>query len=498
MRVFSKIGDRGARIANATVALLIAGVLLGSVAVAQRTGGPSRSAAKAEVFFIGLKDGATVPGKLKLSFGIRNMIIAPAGTDTENSGHHHLLIDTDLPPLDQPIPSDFNHLHFGAGQTETEITLKPGPHTLQLLLGDKNHIPHTPPVMSARIRVNVAQTGGPTSSAPGAEVYFTDIKEGAVVDTKVTIHFGLKNMVIAPASSDRPNSGHHHLLIDTELPPLDETIPSDFNHLHFGGGQAEATLTLKPGDHTLQLLLGDRNHIPHTPPVASSRIHIRVVEAVTRTPSPEGAKAYFVDLRDGSVLPPKSNIRFGIVNMGIAPAGVDRPNTGHHHLLIDAKLPPLDQPIPSDFNHLHFGSGQTEATVDLPLGKHTLQLLLGDANHIPHNPPVMSKPIEVIVTRTGESASDDREKAKEKDADREPASRGASERENRRAVTERDRRRRAAEERSSRTPRVTQAAERGGYHWCALYSNGSRNCGFSTMDQCRATVSGVGGFCQHD
>jgi hypothetical protein len=73
--------------------------------------------------------------------------------DRPNSGHHHLLIDTDLPPLNEPIPNDFNHLHFGAGQTESKVTLKPGPHTLQLLLGDKDHIPHNPPVMSPRIRV---------------------------------------------------------------------------------------------------------------------------------------------------------------------------------------------------------------------------------------------------------------------------------------------------------------------------------------------------------
>jgi hypothetical protein len=90
--------------------------------------------------------------------------------------------------------------------------------------------------------------------------------------------------------------------------------------------------------------------------------------------------------------------------MGVAPAGIEKPNTGHHHLLIDAKLPPLDQPIPNDFNHLHFGAGQSEATVELPLGKHTLQLLLGDANHIPHNPPVMSKPIEVSVVSKEQEA----------------------------------------------------------------------------------------------
>jgi hypothetical protein len=88
--------------------------------------------------------------------------------------------------------------------------------------------------------------------------------------------------------------------------------------------------------------------------------------------------------------------------MGVAPAGSDRENSGHHHLLIDTDLPPLDQPIPNDFNHLHFGAGQTEATVNLPPGRHTLQLLLGDENHVPHNPPVMSKPIRVYVSRRGE------------------------------------------------------------------------------------------------
>jgi hypothetical protein len=368
-----------------------------AIAQAPAPGGLTPSPPGAEVYFIDLKDGATVSSQLKLYFGLKNMGIAPAGSDRPNSGHHHLLIDTLLPPLNQPIPNDFNHLHFGAGQTEAEITLKPGPHTLQLLLGDKDHVPHTPPVMSVRIHVNVPLTGGPTPSPPGAEVYFDDLKDGAVIPPKLTIHFGLKNMGVAPAGTDRPNSGHHHLLIDTELPPLDEPIPNDFNHLHFGGGQTEAEITLSPGTHTLQLLMGDKDHIPHTPPVMSAPIKVRVSDPSLRTPAPPDARVYFVGLQDGSVIPSTVTIRFGLINMGVAPAGVDRPNTGHHHLLVDTPVPPLDEPIPNDFNHLHFGAGQTEATVTLPVGKHTLQLLLGDANHVPHNPPVMSKPITVIV-----------------------------------------------------------------------------------------------------
>ena len=408
MHVLKKAAAKPGRIPGLIVATLFLAIA-GSAVYAQspRTGGPTRSGPGAEVYFVDLKDGATVPAKLKLYFGLRNMGVAPAGSDRENSGHHHLLIDTGLPALDQPIPNDFNHLHFGAGQTEAEITLRQGEHTLQLLMGDKDHVPHTPPVMSPRIRVRVTEaapaaalTGGPTRSPTGAEVYFADLKDGAVIAPKITIYFGLRNMGVAPAGSDRENSGHHHLLIDTDLPPLDRPIPNDFNHLHFGGGQSEAEVTLKHGEHTLQLLMGDKDHIPHTSPVMSPRIRVRVVDPSLRKAAPADARVYFVGLEDGSVISQKSTIRFGLANMGVAPAGIDKPNTGHHHLLVDTKLPPLDQPIPNDFNHMHFGAGQTEATVTLPPGRHTIQLLLGDENHVPHNPPVMSKPIRVYVTRS--------------------------------------------------------------------------------------------------
>jgi hypothetical protein len=218
-------------------------------------------------------------------------------------------------------------------------------------------------------------------------------------------------MGVAPAGSDRENSGHHHLLIDAELARFDEPIPNDFNHLHFGAGQTEAEITLKPGPHTLQLVLADKEHIPHNPPVISPRIRVTVVETAApaatfkRKPSPKGARVYIVGLNNGSVIPPNPILRFGLVNMGVAPAGVEKPNTGHHHLIIDRPSPRLDEPIPNDFNHLHFGTGQTEAQVTLPLGRHTLQLILGDEEHVPHDPPVMSKPIKVLVTATGERPS---------------------------------------------------------------------------------------------
>ncbi len=115
------------------------------------------------------------------------------------------------------------------------------------------------------------------------------------------------------------------------------------------------------------------------------------------TPAPEGARLTILAPADGAVVRGPVTVRFGLSGMGVAPAGVEHENTGHHHLIIDAPLPPLDEPIPTDDNHLHFGGGQTEAVIVLPPGPHTLQLLLGDWSHVPHAPPVVSERIAIIV-----------------------------------------------------------------------------------------------------
>ena len=112
---------------------------------------------------------------------------------------------------------------------------------------------------------------------------------------------------------------------------------------------------------------------------------------------PQDAKVYILWPSDGQVIKGAFWVRMGLSGAGIAPAGVQKANTGHHHLIVDADLPPMDQPIPNDHNHLHFGLGQTEARLDLPPGRHTLQLLLGDENHIPHQPPLYSKRITITV-----------------------------------------------------------------------------------------------------
>jgi hypothetical protein len=157
-----------------TAAIFVAGsVVLGAIAVTpgcggeqpaevapadpSATGAPGRSVAPpgATVFIFSPQDGATVSSPVNVKFGVSGVSVVPAGDMQPNSGHHHLLIDTELPDASLPIPADDRHLHFGKGQTETTIELRPGPHTLQLVLGDGRHIPHQPPIVSKVVTITV-------------------------------------------------------------------------------------------------------------------------------------------------------------------------------------------------------------------------------------------------------------------------------------------------------------------------------------------------------
>ena len=129
---------------------------------------------------------------------------------------------------------------------------------------------------------------------------------------------------------------------------------------------------------------------------------------IPRQPSPKGAKGVIVFPRDGKTVKGPVRVAFGLRGMGVCPAGLvlpdgkPMPNTGHHHLLVDTeKLPAMNLPLVASEKLLHFGGGQTETTLDLPPGKHTLQLVFADFAHIPHNPPVVSKKITITVEAKG-------------------------------------------------------------------------------------------------
>ena len=118
--------------------------------------------------------------------------------------------------------------------------------------------------------------------------------------------------------------------------------------------------------------------------------------ATPRTTSPEGARIYIISPAQGAVVESPVTVKFGLAGMGVAPAGTDVANTGHHHLLVDGKMPTaMDMPLGKEVKH--FGGGQTETVIILEPGEHTLQLILGDKTHVPHNPPVVSEIISVTV-----------------------------------------------------------------------------------------------------
>lgn len=117
-----------------------------------------------------------------------------------------------------------------------------------------------------------------------------------------------------------------------------------------------------------------------------------------RSPAPAGAAVYFIEPADGATVGQTFTVKFGLRGMGVAPAGVDLPATGHHHLLVDNAEPPaMNLPLPASEQVRHFGKGQTETEITLPPGQHSLQLLVGDKNHVPFDPPVISEKISITV-----------------------------------------------------------------------------------------------------
>lgn len=131
-------------------------------------------------------------------------------------------------------------------------------------------------ILALAFPISALADGARTPAPAGAKVFIIEPADGATVTSPVTVKFGAEGVEIAPAGTDNPNSGHHHLLIDSAIPDLNSAIPKDEHHVHYGKGQTEATVELKPGKHTLQLLLGDKNHIPTDPPVESPVVTITV------------------------------------------------------------------------------------------------------------------------------------------------------------------------------------------------------------------------------
>jgi pyruvate/2-oxoglutarate dehydrogenase complex dihydrolipoamide acyltransferase (E2) component len=173
-----------------------------------------------------------------------------------------------------------------------------------------------------------------------------------------------------------------------------------------GAGLALAAVTVPFAQATAQIdvplnpTMG-ADPAPATPPAAAPAPETTAPPApaqkATRTSGSKDAYLYIGWPNNGETVRSPFKVWFGMRNFGVAPAGVTKQGTGHHHLLVDTDLKTFDEPIPNDKRHLHFGKGQTETVLELPPGKHTLQLVLGDADHVPFDPPIMSKKVTITV-----------------------------------------------------------------------------------------------------
>ncbi|WP_448192226.1 DUF4399 domain-containing protein [Azospirillum sp. sgz301742] len=162
-----------------------------------------------------------------------------------------------------------------------------------------------------------------------------------------------------------------------------------------GAGLALAAVTLPFAPATAQI------DVPLNPTMGADPTPAAPAPAAPdkakRTPGRKDVYLYIGWPNNGETVRNPFKVWFGMRNFGVAPAGVTKEGTGHHHLLVDSDLKNFDEPIPNDKKHLHFGKGQTETVLELPPGKHTLQLVLGDADHVPFDPPIMSKKITITV-----------------------------------------------------------------------------------------------------
>ncbi len=216
--------------------------------------------ADAKAFFVWPQAGSKVPPTFGVVFGVQGMTVTPAGQDIDDrtKGHHHVVIDGKPIPAGTVVPTDEKNIHFGKGQTQTELTLTPGKHTLTMQFADGAHRSYGEK-LSQTIDIEVVAIEGTP------KVWFVEPADGAKVKSPVAMKFGLEGLTIRPAMQDPLDklTGHHHVVVDGEPIPLGKVVPADETHIHYGKGQTEATLELAPGEHTLTLQLADGSHLSY-------------------------------------------------------------------------------------------------------------------------------------------------------------------------------------------------------------------------------------------
>ena len=232
------------------------------------------------------------------------------------------------------------------------------------------------------------------SPPEGAKVDFAFPQNNSKVFPEFMVVFNVDKMDVVPAGTDVMDKakGHHHIIVDGGPIEKGLAVPADATHLHYGKGQKSATLKLEPGKHTLTMQFADGNHISYGKAL-SKTINVEVVPAPEKAP-----RVFFAEPADGATVTSPVKLVFGLDGMTISPAGQNIPDKtmGHHHVIVDAPFVPAGTMVPADATHIHFGKGQTEATLELPKGEHTLTLTLADGVHMSYG-EALSHKITVTV-----------------------------------------------------------------------------------------------------
>ena len=340
------------------------------------------------VSFAEPRDGERVESPFTVRMTASGVRVEPASAGINNgAGHHHIIVDSDLPLPGSPVPSDEQHRHFGKGQTETVLDLPVGEHTLRLSFADGAHHPLDPAVTDT-IKITVPERRA---------VSFVEPRDGDSVVSPFTVKMTASGVKVEPASAGiNKGAGHHHIIVDSDLPLPGRPVPSDEQHRHFGKGQTETVLDLPVGEHTLRLSFADGAHHPLDPAVTDT---IKITVTERRAVS-------FVEPRDDDSVVSPFTVKMTASGVKVEPAsaGINK-GAGHHHIIVDSDLPLPGRPVPSDEQHRHFGKGQTETVLDLPVGEHTLRLSFADGTHHPLDPAVTDT-IKITVVESAAQSSD--------------------------------------------------------------------------------------------
>ncbi|MCY3708075.1 MAG: DUF4399 domain-containing protein, partial [Caldilineaceae bacterium] len=344
-----------------------------------------------EVFFRQPTSNAIVPPTFVVKMGAVGVKVDPSGDVVPDSGHMHILVDTDFIPAGEIIPTDEQHLHFGDGSLEAELTLTPGEHTLHLQFADGLHTALEGDEYRDTIIVFVEEGASEQSAA------FFDPLDGTTVTSPFEVVMAATGLVVEPSGEVNDGAGHFHILVDTDFIPTGEIIPTDERHLHYGKGQTTATLELEPGEHTLRLQFADGLHTALEGDQYRDTITV-IVEAGDESPA-----VNFEQPADGATVTSPFEVVMAATGLVVEPSGEVNDGAGHFHILVDTDFIPTGEIIPTDERHLHYGKGQTTATLELEPGEHTLRLQFADGLHTALEGDQYRDTITVIVEAGDES-----------------------------------------------------------------------------------------------